>query len=91
MSVLVQVSGVVEIRRQLETQLKAANAANRSYQAQLDNANVNVETLTARLEELSSELASSNELGGTLHLVNSELQAELAKMRWDMPHRNIHS
>jgi septal ring factor EnvC (AmiA/AmiB activator) len=76
-----QLSGGAELRRQLEVQLGEANAANSSLQAQLDRVNVNVETLTARMAELSSQLANSSEMGGSLRVQNSELMSELANLR----------
>jgi multidrug efflux pump subunit AcrA (membrane-fusion protein) len=63
-------------------QLGEANTANSLLQAQLDRANVNVETLTARMAELSSQLANSSEMGGSLRVQNSELMSELAHLRW---------
>jgi chromosome segregation ATPase len=82
-----QLSGGAELRRQLEVQLGEANAANSSLQAQLDRANVNVETLTARLTELSSQLANSSEMGGSLRVQNSELVSELANLRCELGQR----
>jgi hypothetical protein len=79
-----QLSGGAELRRQLEVQLGEANTANSSLQAQLDRATVNVETLTARMAELSSQLANSSEMGGSLRVQNSELMSELAILRCDL-------
>jgi chromosome segregation ATPase len=76
-----QLSGGAELRRQLEVQLADATTANSALQAQLDRANVNVETLTARMAELSSQLANSSEMGGSLRVQNSELMSELAFLR----------
>lgn len=63
-------------------QLGEATAANSALQAELDRANVNVDTLTARMAELSSQLANSSEMGGSLRVQNSELMSELALLRW---------
>lgn len=78
---LLQLSGVTELRRQVEVQLEDATAVNSSLQGQLDHANAKVDSLASRLEELSGQLASSSELGGSLRRENSELVAELAKSR----------
>ena len=78
---VLQLAGVSENKRQLEIQLSDARSANVDLQAQLDLANVNVNTLTARLAELSQQLASSSELGGSLRTQNTELLNELANLR----------
>lgn len=76
-----QLAGVTELRRQLEIQLAETKNTNAILQAQLDRANVNVDTLTARLSDLSQQLASSSELGGSLRSQNAELLSELANLR----------
>lgn len=77
----IQLAGVTEIKRQVELQLAEVNSSNASLQAQLDRANVNVDTLTARLSELGQQLASSSELGGSLRMQNTELLIELTNLR----------
>lgn len=77
-----QLAGVSETRRQLEIQLAEARSVNANLQAQLDRANVNFDTLTARLADVNQQLASSSELGGSLRTQNTELLSELANLRW---------
>lgn len=81
---VVQLSGMVELRCQLGKQLQDANALAMTHQAELDCANQNIDTLTAHLEELRSQLASSSEVGGSLRTQNCDLLAEVLQLRWGM-------
>lgn len=69
------------MKRQLDIQLADVKASNAKLQAQLDRTNVNVDTLTARLNDVNQQLASSSELGGSLRMQNTELLHELTVLR----------
>lgn len=84
----VQLSGVTELRRQLEAQLAESAAGTSSLAAQvaslqaaLERASATEAALTARLAETAGQLASSSEASGCLRAQNNELLAELATLR----------
>lgn len=53
-----------------------------ALQSALDRSQAAEANLTARLDELSGQLADSGVEGGSLRAQNGELLAELAALRW---------
>lgn len=86
---VLQLSGVTELRRQLEVQLSEALTATNALSAQVSTLQSALErsqqgeaALAARLNELNSQLASSSLEGCSLRQQNGELLAELTALRW---------
>lgn len=83
-----QLSGVTELRRQLEVQLAEAHSSTSSLTAQvvslqaaLDRSAANEATLDTRLAEVTGHLASSSEASSSLRAQNADLLTELATLR----------